>query len=474
VNVTDNTQQVTATAVVDSEDAAQQEADRKLKAKRARVAAERLEMLNAMNEKHAVVNLRGKTAVANLRDPEGVSYSSFASLREQYHHIRIPTGVSAEGVIGYGKLGSTWLSWKSRRQYDRVVFEPGQPPKAGALNLWRGFGVEPKAGDWSKYRALIEDVICDGNKEHSEYLLNWMARAVQEPDQVGRVAIVLRGDEGIGKGVFAQGFGSLYREENFRHITDVERLTQRFNTWLSQCSVLFADEAFWGGNKSARGVLYGLVTEPTIFTEPKGLNSFSVQNCLHLIMASNHDWVVPAGSGARRFFVMDVPSTRKDDKAYFAAILEELKNGGKEAMLADLLARDLKKFDVTKFPRTRALEEQQLLTLEPIPSWWHERLVDGWLPTGDGSHSWPVEVSKELLLKDCQQSVLGSGERYVPNATKLALKLRRLIPKLKDRRPTNGRRVWVMPSLEACRAFWDEQMRTKTDWDTVPRLSAVA
>ena len=40
--------------------------------------------------------------------------------------------------------------------------------------------------------------------------------------------------------------------------------------------------------------------------EPKGVDPFSVRNCIHLLMSSNADWVVPAGADARRYFVLDV------------------------------------------------------------------------------------------------------------------------------------------------------------------------
>ena len=59
--------------------------------------------------------------------------------------------------------------------------------------------------------------------------------------------------------------------------------------------VVFADEAFGVEDRSSSGVLKMLITEPTIPIERKGLDVVQAKNVVHLIMASNDDWVIPAG-----------------------------------------------------------------------------------------------------------------------------------------------------------------------------------
>ena len=70
--------------------------------------------------------------------------------------------------------------------------------------------------------------------------------------------------------------------------------------------MLFADEAFFAGDRSHESILKALITEETLMIEPKGVDPFAVRNCLHLIMSSNNDWVIPAGADARRYFVLGV------------------------------------------------------------------------------------------------------------------------------------------------------------------------
>ena len=57
------------------------------------------------------------------------------------------------------------------------------------------------------------------------------------------------------------------------------------------------------------------------------------------------------------------------DKPYFAAIDEETKNGGREAMMHYLLNFDLSQVDLRSIPKTAALLDQQIESLTPEQSW---------------------------------------------------------------------------------------------------------
>jgi hypothetical protein len=76
-------------------------------------------------------------------------------------------------------------------------------------------------------------------------------------------------------------------------------------------------------------------------------------------MSSNSDWVIPAGADARRYFVVTVSDAHKQDYKYFAAITKQMDEGGREALLHDLLKRDLSAFNVRNVPQTDALADQK-------------------------------------------------------------------------------------------------------------------
>jgi Family of unknown function (DUF5906)/Prophage CP4-57 regulatory protein (AlpA) len=79
---------------------------------------------------------------------------------------------------------------------------------------------------------------------------------------------------------------------------------------MHDCVLLFADEAFWAGDKQGENVLKALITEPTLAIEPKGKDLLTVKNCLHIMMASNNEWVVPAGSSNFQYCAIHLDDRR--------------------------------------------------------------------------------------------------------------------------------------------------------------------
>jgi hypothetical protein len=346
-----------------------------------------------MNAKYAVVRIGGKTRVVSFE--EGPTYSGckvpvFSTIPDfcSFHAKRkkIITGENGkQRKIGVGRW---WINHDRRQQFDGIVYAPRADASAtsGKLNLWGGFGCEARLGNCDLYLAHLRDNVCNGNNIHAEYLLDWMANAVQHPGRQGEVAVVMRGKEGTGKGMVANTFGRLFGS-HFRHIVHAKHLTGHFNAHLQQCSVLHADEAFFAGDRAHESILKGLITEDVLLIEPKGVDPYEVRNCIHLIMSSNGDWVVPAGADARRYFVINVSDTHMQDYKYFAAIAKQMDDGGREALLYFLLNRDLSNFNVRLVPQTEALAEQKAHSRRGI-----DRLVEilaetGILPSGHRTYA---------------------------------------------------------------------------------------
>ena len=301
--------------------------------------------LARVNSRYAVVRVGGKTRVMSFEESPAHRgamvpvYSTLADFKAFHNKHRKIVEKENGGTERMG-LGKWWVEHEGRRQYEGVVYEPGASEDAtrGKLNLWAGFGCKPREGDCLLYLEHLRNNVCSENPEHAEYLLNWMAYGVQYPGRRAEVAVVLRGREGTGKGIAVKHYGELFGA-HYVHVSQASHLTGHFNAHLQQCSVLFADEAFFAANRSHEGILKALITEDTLMIEPKGVDSFPVRNCLHIIMSSNESWVIPAGADARRFLVLDVSDRHKQDTAYFGAVARQMENGGREALLHFLLNR---------------------------------------------------------------------------------------------------------------------------------------
>ena len=144
-------------------------------------------------------------------------------------------------------------------------------------------------------------------------------------------------------------------------ITSRERLTGRFNAHYERMLFGLAEEVFWAGDKEAEGAIKALATAEELDYERKGIDTEAARNYTRLMICSNVDWVVPAGSGGRRWFVLRVGNEHEQDHAYFAAIDAEMESGGLAAMLHDLQHTPLAStVNVRKAPVTPWLIEQRV------------------------------------------------------------------------------------------------------------------
>ncbi|MGH6908377.1 MAG: primase-helicase family protein, partial [Aestuariivirga sp.] len=249
-------------------------------------------------------------------------------------------------------------------------------------------------------------------------------------------------------------------------------LAGRFNGHLHDCCILFADEAFWPGDKAAEGTLKRIVTEDTLFIERKGIDGISMANRLKIIMASNEEWVVPAGVMERRFAVFDVSDAKAQSQEWFEPIYDELAHGGKEAMLFDLLRRDLGSWHPRKVIQTKALRDQQIRSLKPSDQWRLILLENGWLPGADSSakNEAPSNGANDGgLFPHARKNVMG-----LKNVSDHVLGQILGSWKCSQRRWKNSR-GWSFPPLGEMRAAWEQEypdwewdLTGLTEWEAPP------
>src|SRR5262249_44381456 len=297
------------------------------------------ELLAAMNDRHAVIgNVGGKCRVLEWVPSElddGALLAVFQSKTDfinRYRHRQVGWTRKGDPLTA----GEWWFEHPARADYRGVVFKPGKPAvisryESGSwLNLWRGWGVIPQRGRWSLFRDHVEQILSGGDPKMADYCIRWAAWGFQNPGELAEAVLVLRGKKGAGKGLFLGTIRRIYGPHGLQ-ITHSTHLTGNFNAHLRTCAYLFADEAFWAGDKQGEAVLKGLTTERPLMVTLKGVDSFMAPNCVKLSMSSNLNWVVPASHDERRYAVSDINSRYakgaapdEDRKQYFAPIDREL------------------------------------------------------------------------------------------------------------------------------------------------------
>jgi hypothetical protein len=454
-----------------------------------------------LSQRFFVLDMGGKAVVGRFVRDQGLGHE-----RLQTHYPRdfgvltnMPIAVDKKKT-GFKAAGDLWLKARHRPQFGGVGLHITSKVPAGTLNLWRGWGVTPAPGDWSLMEAHINLVICNGVARDYHWLIAWLADAVQRPEDKPGTCVVLRGVQGAGKGVFATEFSKLWGSHGL-HLIQREQLVGKFNAHLADKVFLFADEALFAGDKTTAGTLKGLITEKTLIVEAKFRDAITAQNRLHIMMATNSDWAVPADIDDRRFLVLDVNPGARNNRGFFTKLTRQMGNGGRAAWLHFLLNLDLPAYikehniNLRKPPVTAALTDQKAMSLDSHEAWWLAVLRSGVLNDWDSKHNeqetqpydkeWPTMILTARLYELYLEFGKGRHDRHPIGVDAFGKWLRRTVG-LKPCRPRAAlplreaghgygygygmirklyHRAYMLPWLDKARQDFEARMGGVWEWE---------
>ena len=417
------------------------------------------QLLEELNQKFAIVPTGNKFTIVNETENETMFLApSDFRLALQNRFATDSSGKFPKQV----QASTLWLKHPERREYKSVDFIPIEETPYGVFNMWKGFAVKPIGGleDIPLFHELIDEVICSGNEQWALYLWGWLAHMVQFPKEKPGVAVVLRSDaQGVGKSRFAEYVGSLLGR-HFRTVTHGRHIHGNFNSHLKDTLMLFGDEAVWGGDRRTESILKQLITEPNMIIEMKGKDVFEVRSYLRLMLATNSEWAAPVGLTDRRYFVLNVSNSRKNDHNFFKRLIYEQNHGGIEALLQVLMDFDLSDFEVRNIPETPARLDQKFLSMEPIEKWWLEILSNEDFLIGGKILNF--DENNRAAKSDLLYSFNEHTKAYKPNhrnweARRLCSQFKKLVPFAMDKRRGSGPREYQFPSLNECKLYFADK-----------------
>jgi hypothetical protein len=263
------------------------------------------------------------------------------------------------------------------------------------LNLWRGPVLEPKAGDCTRIKAFLSDVLCDGDPALYDYLIKYLAHLIQRPEEKPGVMIILLGGQGAGKGTFGELLRRIFGD-GYLLVEQVERVLGTFNGALERSVVVFLDEACFSGDRRHVQALKSLVTESTVTINEKHQPTRQIQSFHRFVAAANAELLKHTDRDDRRDFVLRVSHRHLGDMEYWQALYAEIDGDGTAAFVHELLQLDISDFNVRQRPITKALREQKLLSEDDVGRWLYQCLHEGVM--GGPEAGWPAFVATEDVL----------------------------------------------------------------------------
>ena len=367
------------------------------------------------------------------------------------------SGSDAKAII------KKFLIDKNTSVYIGVDFSPTSN-KTGCLNLWVNPTLKPEAGEWKNIRNFLYEIICSGNLAIYEYLILFLAHALQKPEQKPGVMITLLGGQGVGKGTLMLIIELIWSATTYK-TNRIKDVTGDFNSPLEGSYWVLLDEAQFAGDRQASEALKSVVTERTVSINPKNQPQRVIPSLHRILSATNQIHVGNRDFDDRRDLTLKVSDKRKGDHAYWKELNDAIPLEIK-AFMYELSNRDLSDFVVFNKPNTNELTNQKINSLSPDEAWWLECLEEGRID-GVSNGSWPNFISTRTLEGKISDARQRSGRRFGISSAAQAKHLMNRWCKSSSQGRSNDKhrsRGYFIPSLDIAREDFQKTLGDKIDW----------
>jgi putative DNA primase/helicase len=327
-------------------------------------------------------------SIDELLERFSLVYGQGGTVFDAQEHILVAVSDMRDACLTR-QLHRAWAEHPDRRivRQEQVGFDPACTDASITCNLWAGWPTKPKQGRCENLIDLLR-YMCAGDKEPEklfDWVLRWLAYPIQRPGAKMRTTLVLHGPQGTGKNMFFEAIMAIYGR--YGRVIDQAAIEDKFNDWASRKLFLIADEVL------ARSELYHIknklkafVTGDWIRINPKNMAAYDERNHVNMVFLSNEAMPVVLEEDDRRHAVIWTPE--KLSPEFYAAVLDELRNGGVAALHHYLLHVDLGDMHEGSMPpMTDAKKELIGLSLDS-PSKFCIALetgdVEGFPPTNSG------------------------------------------------------------------------------------------
>jgi hypothetical protein len=306
-----------------------------------------------------------------------------------------------------------WSTWSSKRKFGAEDCDPTNSVDEDTFNTFEGLAIteemayeyvasEQDLTDLEVWLEFINGSWCRNDEKLFQFVIRWFACNVQRPGHKLGTALVLRGEEGAGKGHVVQTLAKIIGKRHFLQPTSQDEVLGDFNEMVDDKLLIYADEMYWGGEKKKGSILKKLLTEGNLTINAKGLPHRSATNRFNMIFASNEEWVVSAGMSSRRYNVLEVDGeamTKMSSKEK-----ERLCNINPYVVAAFLYKVNLEGFNATEIIETIGLRKQKEHSMSPVHKWYMDELLMGDIFDQQG-----VWVSKASLYESFIESGMGNN-----------------------------------------------------------------
>lgn len=289
-----------------------------------------------------------------------------------YQKIHPLFGVSIENFIG------DWLrNNPKQRCYDDIDCYPNPddcPPNI--FNTWRPFAMElvteytEELEALEIFRSLIK-ILCNNDEECSTYLEYWIAQMIQHPE-VKSICPTLISKQGAGKGTLMSFLAKMIGESKYFETTKPSRdVWGDFNSRMADTFLINLDELSRKESVECEGQIKGLITNPRLTINEKGVKQYSVTSFHRYFATTNMEEPWKLVKDDRRHFVVRSSDELIGNKDFFKKCYEMMEDVNVIKTCYEYFKSipNMENFGKIKMPETEYSADTKEAGTSPIESW---------------------------------------------------------------------------------------------------------
>lgn len=216
-----------------------------------------------------------------------------------------------------------WLKdGDNRMKYDMTVYPHDLVCPDNVFNLWRPFEME-RVTEWNTDENAISmvknhmKIMCGNDQKVADYLLLWIAQMIQFPS-VKSICPTLISKEGAGKGTLMRLIERMLGTEKVLQTTKPSQFVfGNFNGAMPNKIFVNLDEMSKKEGEGADGHLKGLITEPRITINEKGIIPYEIPSFHRFFITTNNEDPVKTSKDDRRKLIIRASDELIGNREYF-------------------------------------------------------------------------------------------------------------------------------------------------------------
>jgi hypothetical protein len=376
-----------------------------------------------------------------------------SQLSEQYKNKKINLNVE---LNQYDKNGNkivqevtknfyqVWSEDPDMKEYEDIIFEcDPNKTKSSDFNLFRGFRKFPKEIRNQAKKADLKPVfehmmsLVNDDKEHFNYLLNWLAQLVQQPHILPHTSLIFISKEGVGKDLFYKFISDSINHNYCLNTEKLEQICGKFNSSIGGKLLVGINETNPVESRERIENIKYLITADTITIEGKHKDPIKAKNFCRFMFFSNRLFAFPVEEGSRRPVLFHSSDRNLKEaigevanKKYFTNLYDVYDNPAYQcAFLSFLLNRDISNWNPKDFKKSALHAELEDNAVSPLVGFLGS-IVTNALKTKKQK----VRMSTVEALNDCLTYMKANNYRYELTQTKFNAELTQIykVSKLKS------------------------------------------